>query len=75
MLIALIAVIGLFAWAEMQRREAVNRLQNTEQELEEIRTSTQRSGQEVANQVLTNVRSHIDIPQEPAPTVATIVNV
>lgn len=70
-----LAVIGLFVWAEIQRRQAVDQLETTEQQLEEIRTSTQRSGEEVANEVLAKVRAHIDVPQDPAPTVATIVDV
>jgi hypothetical protein len=73
--VGIIAAIGLFSWAEMQRRDAVGRLQATEQELEEIRESTQQSGTEVAKRVLDSVRQLMDVPEEPEPTVATIVDV
>lgn len=75
LIIILIAVIGLFAWAEMQRREAKQRLEQTTAELEEIRKNTQRGGQEVANEVLGKLRKHMVVPEEPQPTVATIVDV
>lgn len=70
-----VATIALFVWAEQQRRDAVNRLQETEQRLEEIQKSTQESGEEKARQVLESVRRHIDLPTDPEPTVATIVDV
>ena len=73
--IGIIAAIGLFAWAEMQRRDAIGRLKETEQELEKIRQSTERRGTEVAQQVLESVRKLIDVPNDPEPTVATIVDV
>lgn len=75
LLVAVVAAVGLFAWAESQRREVVGRLKQTEQRLEEIQTSTQRSGKAIADEVLGKLRAHIDIPQDPAPTVATIVDV
>jgi hypothetical protein len=73
--LGIIAAIGLFSWAEMQRRDAVSRLQETEQELEKIRESTQQSANEVAEQVLSSVRQLMDVPETPEPTVATIVDV
>jgi len=73
--IGIIAAVGMFAWAEMQRRDAIGRLKETEQELEKIRQSTERRGTEVAQQVLESVRKLIDIPTDPEPTVATIVDV
>ena len=73
--IGIIAAVGMFGWAEMQRRDAVSRLQETEQELEKIRESTERRGTEVAQRVLDDVRQLIDIPNDPEPTVATIVDV
>ncbi len=73
--VGIIAAIGLFSWAEMQRRDAVGRLQETEQELEKIRESTQQSAGEVAQRVLSNVRQHMDVPEDPEPTVATIIDV
>lgn len=75
LLIGIIGAIGLFVWAEMQRRSAETQLQQTTQQLEEIKKSTQRSGQEVAAEVLEKVRKHIEIPATPEPTVATVVDV
>lgn len=75
LVIAVIAALGLFAWAEMQRRETTQQLQQTKQELEEIQRSTQRSGQEVAKEVLDKVTRHINIPTDPEPTVATIIDI
>ena len=75
LLVGIIITISLFVWAEMQRREAQQRLSQTAGELEELRKSAQTSGQEVAKQVLDKLRRHIDIPLEPQPTVATIVDV
>lgn len=75
LLLGIIAAIASFAWAEQQRRQAINRLKETEQELEEIRKSTQRSGAEVAQQVLEKLRKHVDIPTDPQPTVATIIDI
>lgn len=73
--IGIIAAVAMFGWAEMQRRDAIGRLQETEQELEKIRQSTERRGTEVAQQVLESVRKLIDVPTDPEPTVATIVDV
>jgi type II secretory pathway pseudopilin PulG len=75
LLIGIIAAIALFGWAEMQRRNAISQLEATQQELEKIRESTQRRGSEVAQEVLGQVRALIDIPAEPEPTVATIIDV
>ena len=75
LIIAVIAALGLFAWAEMQRRETTQQLQQTKQELEEIQRSTQRSGQEIAREVLDKVTKHIRIDTEPEPTVATITDI
>lgn len=73
--IGIIAAVGMFGWAEMQRRDAISRLQETEQELEKIRESTERRGTEVAQGVLEDVRQLIDVPGDPEPTVATIIDV
>ena len=74
LIIGIIAVIGAFVWAEQQRRSAQNELQQTAAQLEELRQSSQRTGQQVAQQVLEKVRAHMDIPSDPEPTVATIVD-
>lgn len=75
LLIAVVVVALLFVRAEKQRRSIEQNLEKTSQELEQIKKATQNNGQEAANQVLANVRLLIDIPNEPAPTVATIVDV
>lgn len=74
LLIGIIVTISLFIWAEQQRREAQQKLRQTATELEELRKSAETSGQEVADQVLTKLRTHMDIPADPQPTVATIVD-
>lgn len=75
LIVGIIAAIALFAWAEQQRRATEGRLQQTKQELEEVKKSTRAGGEELAKQVLEKLRTHIDIPTEPNPTVATIVDV
>jgi hypothetical protein len=74
LLIGFIVSIVLFVWAEQQRREAQQQLTKTATELEEVRRSAQASGQEVADQVLSQLRSIMDIPMDPEPTVATIID-
>lgn len=61
--------------AEKQRRSIEKNLEKTSQELEQLKKSTENSGQEAANRVLAKVRVLIDIPSEPAPTVATNTDV
>ena len=73
--IGIIAAVALFGWAEMQRRDATRKLAETEQELQKIRESPERRGSEVAQEVLGKVRQLIDIPTDPEPTVATIIDV
>jgi len=75
LLLGILAIAGLFVWAEIERRQVSDQLQTTEKELEEVRKSTQESGQEAAQRVLERVRALIDIPTEPQPTVATIVDI
>lgn len=75
LLIAIIAVIALFFRAEQQRRATANQLAQTERELQEVRKSTRAGGEEVAKQVLEKLRRHMNIPTDPAPTVATIVDI
>ncbi len=73
--VGIIAAIALFAWAEMQRRDAISQLKETEQELEKIKEFTERGGSQVAQEVLEAVGKVMDIPTDPQPTVATIVDV
>lgn len=75
LLIVIIIAIALFIWAEKQRRSVANQLEQTSAQLEEIRKSTNRNGQEVAKEVLGKVRHHMVIPDQPEPTVATIIDV
>lgn len=74
-LIVILIALGLFIWAEKQRRDVSSKLEQTEAQLEEIRKSTQRGGEEVAKEVLVKVRSHMIVAEEPAPTVATIIDI
>lgn len=75
LIIGIIAAIALFAWAEQQRRATEGRLEQTKKELEEVKKSTKAGGEELAKQVLEKVRWHMDVPVEPVPTVATIVDI
>ncbi len=75
LLIAIIAVIAGFVWAEQERRAARSELEKTVGELEELRQASQRDGAEVAAEVLGKLRGHMVIPTTPEPTVATIVNI
>jgi len=75
LIIAIIAAIGAFAWAEQQRRDTETRLEQTKKELEEVRKISQQQGQQVTEEVLSKVRQHFDLPQEPQPTVATIIDI
>ncbi|KKT92267.1 MAG: hypothetical protein A3E37_01490 [Candidatus Andersenbacteria bacterium RIFCSPHIGHO2_12_FULL_46_9] len=73
--VGIIGAVALFFWAEQQRRDALSKLEQTEQQLQEIKESTERSGQQVADEVLGKVRQHINLPEELQPTVATIIDV
>lgn len=73
--LGILIAIGLFVWAEWQRRETAQELAQTAQQLEEARKATNQSGEEVANAVLEKVRRHVDVPTDPQPTVATIVDI
>jgi hypothetical protein len=75
LLLAIIGVIGMFVRAEMQRRDTAQRLETTKAELEQIKKSTTQGGEELAKQVLERVGKLIVLPTEPAPTVATIVDI
>lgn len=75
LLIGIIAVGYMFYTTEQKRMKAEEELQNTTNQLEELRQSAQNTGQQVANEVLTKLRNHIDIPAEPQPTVATISDI
>jgi hypothetical protein len=73
--IALVVVAGLFLRAEKQRHDLQMSFDKTNQELQQVKNSTQNNGQEAANATLAAVRKLIDVPTDPAPTVATITDV
>ena len=75
LLVAIIAVVAMFVRAEQDRRAARGELEKTAQQLEELKNSTQASGQQVAEEVLNKIRNHIELPTDPQPTVATITDV
>ncbi len=75
LILGIIIIVSLFVWVERQRRSAVRELSQTAQQLDEVKKSTQKSGEEVAREVLAKVRNHIEVPETPAPTVATIIDV
>lgn len=75
LLIAIIAVVALFVRAEQDRRAARADLEKTAQQLEELKKSTEASGQQVAAEVLDKLRKHMELPTDPEPTVATITDV
>ncbi len=73
--IVIIVVVALFVRAEMERRATQEELTLKAAELDQLRETAQRSGQAVADEVLEKLRQHIDLPADPVPTVATIVDV
>jgi len=73
--VAIIVVVALFVRAEWERRATQAELTEKAAELEQLRETAQRSGQAVADEVLEKLRRHIELPVEPVPTVATIVDV
>lgn len=73
--IGIIGAVALFFWAEQQRRDALSKLEQTEQQLQQIKESTERSGQQVADEVLGKIRQHMRLPEDLQPTVATIIDV
>jgi len=73
--IAIIIVVALFVRAEMERRSTAQELEQTASELRQLRETAERSGQAVADEVLIKLRRHMVLPEDPAPTVATIVDI
>ena len=72
LVVIIIMTIGLFVWAEQNRRDTARRLEETSAQLKEMQDASQASGEDVANEVLEKVVLLIDIPMDPKPTVATI---
>lgn len=80
MLLVGVIVAGLlFYKAEQQRREVAKQLEETNAQLENVRSGasagTERGDAEVAQEILTKVRKHFIIPESPPPTVASIVDI
>jgi len=72
--ISAIAVLA-FLWAEKQRRDTAARLEETQKQLEQINSSTEKQATVDAKNVLERVSRLFDLPSDPPPTVATIVNI
>lgn len=75
LIVVIVFTIGLFIWSEQNRRSTVQQLEITVRQLEEIKATSQRSGEEVANEILEKVNDLIDIPLDPKPTVAKITDI
>lgn len=71
----IVFAIGLFTWSEQSRRSAIQQLEDTIIQLEEIKATSQRSGEDVANEILEKVSELINIPLDPKPTVAKITDI
>lgn len=72
LVVIIIMAVALFIWAEQNRRDTAQKLEETSRQLREIQESSANNGEEVANEVLEKVSVLIDIPMDPRPTVATI---
>lgn len=71
----LLVVAGLLGWAEYNRRLTTEELSRAQQELAELKETTQSSRQEISEEVLQKVRTHFYISENQQPTVATITDV
>lgn len=72
LILAVIAAISLFIWSEQNRRSTARQLEDTARQLEEVKNSSQQSGDQEADEVLGKVNSLITIPLDPRPSVAKI---
>ncbi len=75
LIVIIIFAVGLFVRSEQSRRSAVQQMEDTLRQLEEIKAASQRSGDDVANEVLEKVNVLINIPLDPKPTVAKITDI
>ncbi len=75
LLIAIIAVVVMFVKAEKDRRTVQQQLEQTANELQAAKQNSEQAGSALAEEILAKVRRHLDIPTDPAPTVATITDV
>lgn len=64
----------LFVVLDAQRRRAESQLQELTVKLEQVQDDSPRQGKDVAQQIVAEVRKHIDIPVDLDPTVAQIVD-
>ncbi len=72
LIVAVVVAIGLFVWAENNRRNTARQLADTARQLEEVQQSSQQSGEQEADEVLERVKDLINISLDPRPTVAKI---
>ena len=75
LIVIIIFAVGLIVRSEQSRRSAVQQMEDTLRQLEEIKAASQRSGDDVANEVLEKVNVLINIPLDPKPTVAKITDI
>lgn len=71
--ILVVVLIAFVLVLDGRRREAEQRLKQVSVRLEQEQNIAQ--NQELAKQVLARVRKHFALPEEPEPTVATIVDI
>ena len=74
LILLLIGAFAFIAYTEWQRQQTAQELTVTTQKLEDFKKNPQKSGDEVAKSVLDKLRKHMVFAEDPAPTVATIVN-
>lgn len=71
-----IALVALVVVLDARRRDAEQKLQNLSVRLEQLRTgSNTQQNLELARQVVQKVQEHMNLPDTPEPTVATIVDI
>jgi len=75
LLLLLIAALAFIGYTEYQHQTTVKQLNVTNQKLQDFEKNPQKSGDAIAKQVLDKLRKLMVVPDNPAPTVATIVNV
>jgi hypothetical protein len=71
-IVLLISSLAFIGYQEYQRRQTQKKLQLTSQKLEELKKVAEESGVLLSQEILTKVKKHIVIPDQPRPIVATI---
>lgn len=75
-IVLVLAIVGLLGVLEVKRQTISADLTNIEQEVEAGQLNdAQADNQKLADQIIADVRSLIDIPDDIEPTVATIIDV